>query len=478
MTVYVGPVHRRDGEFVADLTADTADELDQAAAALNLPAAGHRRQPSWHHVVSPDKRAGAVRRGAVRVTAEVLAGMLRARGAAATGSPWAGTPRLVLVDGNNLVCRAVHAIAARTPAAELARAGTLGFYGMLRNLLRELGGPVECLLCFDGPDAAAWRRRLEPAYKRHRPADELPKASMDMVRGSLGALGIVGVQHDGEEADDLIATLAALAPERPTIVVTADRDLLQLVSATVRVLNVAGKPGRRLLGTDEVLHAYGVTPDQWPDFRALAGDPSDNIPGLPGVGQRTAARLLAGGRHLEQLRGTGQAGSRFGAAIDRSWEQLATWRALIRLKTAVPLPGHCRPRGVASPTLPPGPLVATMLDRGAPAGTGQAVAVLLERAARLLTARGWTNGAAPPTPGDGRLSLQQALCLAAWPPGADRRDPAAGALAALLAEVDGAHRGDLERWELAAGRRQRHVADLLRAAARRRPASHGGGGGP
>jgi DNA polymerase I len=493
VTIYVDPVSRRGGDYLAVLTADTDQELREAATRLELPTLSHRSQPHPHYLVNPNQRARAVRLGAVAVAADVLASILRRRPTDPT-VPWLGVPWLVLVDGNNLLCRAVFAVAKEVPADELAQAGALGFYRMLRKLIRELGGSVECLVCFDAPGGSSWRRDLDASYKQHRPVDPLPLASLALARQTLGPLGITVVQCDGEEADDVLASLVALAPDRPTVLVTTDRDLLQLVSDTVQVLNPAGKPGQRLLGPDQVLAGYGVTPGQWADLRALAGDPSDGIPGLHGVGLRTAARLLAGGRALEQLRGTGQAGSRFGAAIEQSWAQLERWRALIRLKATVAIPTDCRPQGVAGPPLPADPAIADLLEHAhnavpvahpVPPATAQAAAGLLERTARLLAVRGWAAEAADPLGGRGPLSLLGALELVLGPAGSRRPEQAAAA-AAVAAAVHRTPHGDLEVWERASDRDCQHVQDLVAAAADqlRSPtgtadaAAASGGGGP
>jgi DNA polymerase-1 len=124
-----------------------------------------------------------------------------------------------------------------------------------------------------------------------------------MVKEALTAVGITWIELHDHEADDVIATLthAATATGRPVACYSGDRDFLQLLDyPQVSIIN----PHRRRLAAAEVTSRYRVAPGQWPDYRALTGDPSDNIPGVPGVGPKTAAQLLAGGVHIEQLHGS------------------------------------------------------------------------------------------------------------------------------------------------------------------------------
>lgn len=104
---------------------------------------------------------------------------------------------------------------------------------------------------------------------------------------------------------------------------------------------------------------YGISPDQYPDFRALSGDASDNIPGVKGVGARTAAALLAGGLTLDELPASGRLSGGKGAAVPAAWPQVLTWRSMIRMRAGIPLPA--RPAGAATVPLPiPGQVIARL----------------------------------------------------------------------------------------------------------------------
>ncbi len=163
----------------------------------------------------------------------------------------------------------------------------------------------------------------------------------------------------------MIATLVTAHPGRDVLIASMDQDYYQLLhdpgpaSSAVRVLNTAMRPGSRLIGPAEVTARYGITPGQYPDFRALCGDTSDNIPGVRGVGAKTAAALLAGGLTLEDLPASGRLAGGKGAAIRAAWPQVLTWRSMIQMRTNLPLPAA--PTGAATTPLPiPGEVIARL----------------------------------------------------------------------------------------------------------------------
>jgi DNA polymerase I len=263
------------------------------------------------------------------------------------------TPALMLVDGHNLLWRAAFGFPAKVTARDgTDRTAVFAFFALLRVALRELGQPVECLVCFDGQFGACWRQQTDQSYKHNRQAIDLsPLAGLADVQRGLSMLGLAWIELEHEEADDVIASLVRLDPQRPTYILSTDRDYLQLVTEQVRVLNTAMRSGQRLLGRVEVLSRYGVYPWQWCDFRALTGDRADSIAGVPGVGAKTAARLLAGGATLETLRDCDRLGGRIGQRIIECWDQVLAWRDLIRLRDTVELP--CQPAGAETKPLPP-----------------------------------------------------------------------------------------------------------------------------
>jgi 5'-3' exonuclease len=270
------------------------------------------------------------------------------------GASGAAVP-LVVVDGPNLLYRALHGFPPAGNWTGCAAAAVAGTLTMLRAVVqRELRSPPEVVVCFDGRRGCAWRQAIEPAYKQRRPAARSrARVGLERLRRLLTATGLAWVELDDQEADDVIASLVALGPERPTAVVSADQDLIQLVTEWVWVLNIARRPGERQIGPSAVYSRYGVTAAQWCDYRALVGDSSDNIPGVYGVGPRTAARLLADGVTLEDLQGTGRLSGPVGDRITAEWEQLLRWRALFRLRRDLPL--SWRPSG--TPSVLPNPAV-------------------------------------------------------------------------------------------------------------------------
>lgn len=247
---------------------------------------------------------------------------------------------LVAVDGHNLAYRA-------TLAGDATADGPGRFLGLLRSLGRELRQPAEWVVCFDAADGAAARQAICPAYKRHRPpldlrvADTLARLPAVLDRAGIGWLELPGV-----EADDLIASVAALQPARRCVVVSSDRDFTQLVSPTVRLLDPGRRPRERLVDACLVLARYRVTPTQWCDYRALCGDPSDGLAGVVGVGPVGAARLLDGGLALEDLAAAGRLAGRLGRAVATEMPRLLVERELHRLRRDLPLPW--RPTGTPS----------------------------------------------------------------------------------------------------------------------------------
>ncbi len=262
------------------------------------------------------------------------------------------TAALMLVDGHNLLWRAAFGFPAKVTARDgTDRTAVFAFFALLRVALRELDRPVECLVCFDGQFGACWRQQADQSYKHNRQEIDLsPLTGLVDVQRGLSMLGLGWIELEHEEADDVIASLVALDPQRPTYVLSTDRDYLQLVTEQVRMLNTAMRSGRRLLGPAEVFDRYGVHPWQWCDFRALTGDPADSITGVRGVGAKTAARLLAGDVTLEALRDSDRLGGRVGQRIIDCWDQVLAWRDLIRLRDSVALP--CHPTRMESEPLP------------------------------------------------------------------------------------------------------------------------------
>ena len=207
----------------------------------------------------------------------------------------AARERLVLVDGNALVHRAFHAIGPlSTSRGELTNA-TFGFTSMLLTALQSIK-PACVAVAFDLA-APTFRKLQFDAYKAHRPRmqDELAQ-QFPRVRQVVAALGIPVYETPGFEADDVLGTIASQAVEQglDVTIVTGDLDALQLVDEHVSVLiNRRGVQDVMTYTPKEVEQRFGFTPPHLPDYKALVGDSSDNIPKVPGVGEKTAAELIA-----------------------------------------------------------------------------------------------------------------------------------------------------------------------------------------
>jgi 5'-3' exonuclease len=218
---------------------------------------------------------------------------------------------LLAVDAPSLYFRAFHGIpenAARTPAGEPVNA-IRGFMDMLAQLIRTRR-PDRVVCALDASWRPAWRVALVPSYKKHRVAhgdvEEVPAALEKQIPVLLEVLTSVGIPAfgvDGYEADDVLGTLAATQPG-PVEVVSGDRDLFQLVDDERRTrLLYCGRGVAKLEDADDALvqKKYGVPARWYADFAAMRGDPSDGLPGVPGVGEKTAARLVGRYGGVEQI---------------------------------------------------------------------------------------------------------------------------------------------------------------------------------
>ncbi|MGV9827518.1 DNA polymerase I [Gordonia sp. NPDC003429] len=215
---------------------------------------------------------------------------------AAGGAGKARRPVLMLLDGHSLAYRAFFALPAenfKTATGQTTNA-VYGFTSMLINLLRD-EEPTHIAAAFD-VSRKTFRSEMYPDYKaqRSKSPDEF-NGQVDLTKEVLDALGIPVMAIEGYEADDIIATLATQAEAEGyrVLVVTGDRDSLQLVDDSVTVLYPRkGVSDLTRFTPEEVEKKYGLTPTQYPDYAALRGDPSDNLPGIPGVGEKTASKWI------------------------------------------------------------------------------------------------------------------------------------------------------------------------------------------
>ncbi|MER5930586.1 DNA polymerase I [Streptomyces sp. NPDC002054] len=208
----------------------------------------------------------------------------------------ADRPRLMLMDGHSLAYRAFFALPAEnfTTAGGQPTNAIYGFASMLANTLRD-EAPTHFAVAFD-VSRKTWRSTEFPEYKanRSKTPDEF-KGQVELIGELLDAMAVPRFAVDGFEADDVIATLATQAEALgfDVLIVTGDRDSFQLVSEHTTVLYpTKGVSELTRFTPEKVEEKYGLTPQQYPDFAALRGDPSDNLPGIPGVGEKTAAKWI------------------------------------------------------------------------------------------------------------------------------------------------------------------------------------------
>ena len=245
---------------------------------------------------------------------------------------------LYLVDGSGFIFRAYHAIPPLTRADGTPVNAVMGFTNMLMKLLADHHAEAVAVV-FDSK-RLNFRNEFYADYKAHRPEppEEL-KPQFGIIREAVEAFCVPSIELEGYEADDLIATYARLAREqgRQVTIVSSDKDLMQLVGDGVAMLDpMKNKP----IGPEEVFEKFGVTPDKVVDVQALAGDPVDNVPGVPGIGVKTAAQLIGEYGDLEQLlerAGEIKQPKRRQALIDNA-ELARISKRLVRLDDQAPVP--------------------------------------------------------------------------------------------------------------------------------------------
>ncbi|WP_312385308.1 DNA polymerase I [Atlantibacter subterraneus] len=206
---------------------------------------------------------------------------------------------LILVDGSSYLYRAYHAFPPLTNSAGEPTGAMYGVLNMLRSLLMQYQ-PTHAAVVFDAK-GKTFRDELFEHYKSHRPPmpDDL-RAQIEPLHAMVKAMGLPLLAVSGVEADDVIGTLAREAEKagRPVLISTGDKDMAQLVTPGITLINTMTNT---ILGPEEVVTKYGVPPELIIDFLALMGDSSDNIPGVPGVGEKTAQGLLQGLGGLDTL---------------------------------------------------------------------------------------------------------------------------------------------------------------------------------
>ena len=246
--------------------------------------------------------------------------------------------QLVLVDGSGYIFRAFHGLPMMNRADGTPINAVFGFTKMLMKLSSDLQ-PSHIAVIFDA-GRRTFRNDIYPDYKANRsePPDELVP-QFALVRDATNALGLPAIEMAGFEADDIIASYARLATEAKMdcVIISSDKDLMQLVNPHVSMLDPMKQ---RPIGADEVVEKFGVTPDRVIDVQALAGDSTDNVPGVPGIGVKTAAELINQFGDLDTLLAqeeTIKQPKRRENLVSFA-EQARISRQLVRLKNDVELP--------------------------------------------------------------------------------------------------------------------------------------------
>jgi DNA polymerase-1 len=247
---------------------------------------------------------------------------------------------LILIDGSGFIFRAYHAIPPMNRPDGTQVNAVFGFTNMLSRLLKDHVG-THFAVIFDA-GRTTFRNRLYAEYKAHRPPppdDLIPQFAL--VREATGAFGVPAIELADWEADDLIASYAAAVRARGgrCTIVSSDKDLMQLIGDGVEMLDpMKQKP----IGAAEVMEKFGVTPDRVIDVQALIGDSVDNVPGVPGIGPKTASQLIAEYGTLDRILAAAAANemkpSKRRDALVEHAEAARLSRQLVILCDSVPLP--------------------------------------------------------------------------------------------------------------------------------------------
>ncbi|GAB6858319.1 5'-3' exonuclease [Microbacterium xylanilyticum] len=264
-------------------------------------------------------------------------------------------PKLLLLDTASLYFRAFYGV----PDTVKAPDGTSvnAARGLLDMIAKLVGAyrPTHLVACWDDDWRPQWRVDLIPSYKAHRVVEVVPggadieevpdplETQIPIIREALGALRIPIIGVAEHEADDVIGTLATIA-EMPVDIVTGDRDLFQLVddSHSVRVIYTARGMSNLETVTDETVVAkYGVLPSQYADFATMRGDASDGLPGVAGVGEKTAANLLAVHGDLPAIRTAAATAAGMSAGVANkilaAGDYLDVAPTVVRVATGLPI---------------------------------------------------------------------------------------------------------------------------------------------
>ncbi len=313
-------------------------------------------------------------------------------------------PRLVVIDAANFIYRAFFAIPPLRDAEGFPTNAVLGFATMLRKVLRE-EQPDAVAVAMD-PRGGSFRKEVYADYKANRDAQpEDLSVQIPVTKALIDAHGIPQIEAPGFEADDVIATLVEQAPDDwEVVIVSTDKDLMQLVGDRVVLLDTMKD---RRIGPAEVEARFGVPPEKLLDVRSLVGDPSDNIPGVKGIGEKGAAKLIGEWGDLDTLLANAEKvkGKKAREGLQEQADQALLSRELATLRTDVPLP--MPPEQLPTPAADDDALVALYRKHG------------FTRLLADMESAG--QGAAAAEPAEPTLTevLTDTAALAAWLDGAE-----------------------------------------------------------
>lgn len=249
------------------------------------------------------------------------------------------TKPIILVDGSSYLFRAFHAIRPLSNADGEPTHAIFGVINMLRKLLRDYE-PDQVGVVFDA-SGKNFRHEMYEDYKANRPPmpDEL-RSQIEPIHQIIKAMGLPLISVSGVEADDVIGTFAAQATvaQVPVVISTGDKDLAQLVNEHVTLINTMKKPGEQLMDPDGVVEKFGIPPERIIEYLALIGDTSDNVPGVPKVGPKTAVKWLHEWGDLDTIIANAESiKGKVGEYLRDNMAQLELSRRLVTIDCEVPL---------------------------------------------------------------------------------------------------------------------------------------------
>ena len=244
---------------------------------------------------------------------------------------------LLIVDGHSYAYRAFFAIPKLTNARGEPTNAVFGFMKMFRKMPDD-SQPTHWTIAWDAGLPEERLKVLETYKAQRKPMPDDLRVQLPAIRDVLEAMRVVSLEQQGCEADDVIASVCRQAGDARVLIATADKDLMQLVND--RVVGVRLLPGGNVLvDRDGVRERYGVPPEQMLDLLCLTGDSSDNIPGVPGVGEKTARQLLAqfGSAEAVLARSGEIANTKLRVAIEQCGERIRQNRVLMTLNATLPV---------------------------------------------------------------------------------------------------------------------------------------------